>query len=89
MLDDYDDVLLSEELNVLLRRRHEINKEMTDMQNEIERHDGLLVETKEASRLLTVDIEEVRKETDELQESIDTSIEEISQIQKQVDSKDR
>jgi len=89
MLDDYDDVLLSEELNVLLRRRHEINKEMTDMQNEIERHDGLLVETKEASRQLTVDIEEVSKETDELQESIDTSIEEISQIQKQVDSKDR
>ena len=30
-LDDYDEVLLSEELNVLLRKKGEINEEMNDL----------------------------------------------------------
>lgn len=40
-LDDYDEVLLSEELNVLLRKKEEINEEMNDLRFVFEYDSGV------------------------------------------------
>lgn len=40
-LDDYDEVLLSEELNVLLRKKKEINEEMNDLRFVFEYDSGV------------------------------------------------
>ena len=88
-LEDFDEVLLSEEINVLLLRQQEMREEMADVQRQVENYELHLSQGREESRHLLDELEEMDRENDELDSAININEEELYKLQKRVDEKKR
>lgn len=88
-LDDFDEVLLSEEINVLLLRRQEMIDEMEDLKLEVDQYASHISKKNGKSEELARQLEVNQKENSDLDTMIHGNEEDLSKLQKRVEEKKR
>lgn len=88
-LESYDEVLLSEELNVLLRREQEMVGEMEELNSRLNERNVHLSRERGRYELLLADLEEVTSENQELDLTIKDNESELEKLDKRVEEKKR
>ncbi|XP_067928580.1 ras association domain-containing protein 8-like isoform X2 [Watersipora subatra] len=88
-LEDFDEVLLSEEINVLVLRQKEMAEEMTDLQKRIGNCDIHLEKCRAESELLENQIDDVIMEGKHLDYLTKENEEEMLKLEKRVEEKKR
>lgn len=86
-LERCDDVLLSEELNVLLRRQEEMELEMSELQRRLNKWDAGEDEKKSQTSQLERDLEEISVESEEIQSQIEESDGELSKLESKINER--
>ena len=88
-LDSCDEVLLSEELNVLLRKQEELNEEMNELRLQLTDCDSHIRTEHQKSQSLNSQLEHLDEDNKNIEKEIKTSEDEMDKLQKRVEEKKR
>ena len=88
-LDSCDEVLLSEELNVLLRKQEELNEEMNELRLQLTDCDSHIRTEHKQSQSLNSQLEHLDEDNKNIDKEIKSSEDEMDKLQKRVEEKKR
>lgn len=88
-LEDYDEVLLSEELNVILRKQAEVQEEINALTHSVKQTDSQLENKTKQSNELVTKLKRLDKETEEIDSLLADHEMETKALQRKVNDKQK
>lgn len=86
-LEQFDDVLLSEELNVLLRKQEEMELEMSQLQRQLNESDSIYGGKKAEASQLQAELELINAENDQIVLQTKENDKELDKLESKVNEK--
>lgn len=88
-LDSCDEVLLSEELNVLLRKQEELDEEMNELRVQLTDCDSHILTEHQQTKSLASELDDLEKDNADIDKEIKGTENEMEKLQSRVEEKKR